>query len=221
MLPPGQPGAKCLLLGCGDGGERRYLEALGFETVGVDIRPSQGADVRADAHCLPLGDEVFEIVLSMQVLEHLHAPWIAVREIARVLRPGGWFVGSVAFLKPYHSSYFHMTHKGVRHLLSTAGLEIDRLAAAQSLTYSLYGGMVPFLSVRLRRLILGAVDGLVAGLRVGVWRLLRREDPDRPLERYREGVPLSFRAFDRLRVAPAVVFRARKSSQSGDSSDLR
>jgi SAM-dependent methyltransferase len=210
MLPPFEPGAEALLLGCGDGGERNELHRRGVRSLAFDIRPTPGADFLADAHGMPLPDATFDLVLSMQVLEHLHSPWVAAEEIARVLRPGGWFVGSVAFLKPYHHSYFHMSHQGVRQLLGAAGLRVDRLEAAQSITYSLYGGYIPFLSRPVKRALLGAVDRMIAGARARAWAWTRRADPDEPTDRYDEGLPMSFRQLDELRRAPAVVFRARK-----------
>lgn len=210
FFPPTEPGRRVLLLGCGDAGERPMLEGRGLAVVGFDIRRSAGVDVLGDAHTLPFRDASFDVVLSMQVLEHLHSPWIAVKEIARVLLPSGWFIGSVAFMKPYHTSYFHMTHLGVQQLLGASELEVDKLAGAQSVTYSIYGGMVPFLGRPLRRAVFGALDWLVFKLRATIWSLVRRQDPDRQSDRYGEGVQLSFRDFDRLRSAPAVVFRARK-----------
>ena len=47
---------------------------------------------RADARCLPYRDGEFDAVLSAHVLEHLPAPLVALREMARVLRPGGLFI---------------------------------------------------------------------------------------------------------------------------------
>lgn len=47
---------------------------------------------RADARCLPYRDCEFDTVLSAHMLEHLPAPFGALREMARVLRPGGLFV---------------------------------------------------------------------------------------------------------------------------------
>ena len=214
FLPSANEGRRVLLLGCGDGGERVFLRQLGFHSFGIDIKQLQGADVIADAHRLPLQDASFDVVLSMQVLEHLHSPWLAVQEVARVLRPDGWFVGSVAFLKPYHGSYFHMTHLGVKQLLETAGLEPDRFAGAQSPSYSLYGDMVPLGSRRVRRAVFGAFDQLIAALRARVWALTRHADPDQPTDRFHDTMQLSFRTFDKLRSAPAVVFRARKTRGS-------
>lgn len=210
LLPDATTARDILLVGCGDGGERPFLHELGFETIAFDIRPTPGTDFLADAHRLPLASATFDVVLSMQVLEHLHSPWIAVEEVARVLRPGGWFIGSVAFLKPYHRSYFHMTHLGVRHLLRLAGLVPDRFEGAQSLTYALYGGMIPLGGRPLRRAVLGGIDRLISRARTAVWSLSRRADPNAPSDRFDDEFLLSFRTFDKLRYAPAVVFRARK-----------
>lgn len=214
FLPAPSVGMEALLLGCGDAAERPYLERLGLETTAFDIKRTCGTDFLADAHRLPFHDEAFDLVLSMQVLEHLHSPWTAVQEIARVLRPGGQFIGSVAFLKPYHGgSYYHMTHKGVTHLLCSHGLQVDRIEGAQSLTYSVYGGLIPLGSRRFRRFFYGAWDQLLRGLRAKVWSLITHIDPDSATGRFEVGgLPLSFRAFDRLRTAPAVVFRALKAT---------
>lgn len=205
-----RPRPRTLLLGCGDAGERATLEGRGLETLGLDIRRTHGVDVAADAHHLPLRDETFDLVLSLQVLEHLHTPWIAIREVARVLRPGGWFVGSVAFLKPYHGSYFHMTHAGVESLARSAGLVADRFVGAQGITYSVYGGLLPLGGRRLRHALFDTLDRMVARLRVLAWSLTRRADPDEPVDRFQKDRLFSFREFDRLRFAPTVVFRARK-----------
>lgn len=209
---PREAGGTVLLLGCGDASERPYLRERGYRTVGLDVKPSGRPDLLADAHALPFGPGSFDGVLSMQVLEHLHSPWIAVEEISRILKSGGWFVGSVAFLKPYHGSFFHMTHDGVLTLLRDAGLETDHIHGAQSLTYTMYDWLLPIPSRSWRRRLLGAVDGVLWWLRSLVWWLTRQVDPDRPTDRFDGELKFSFRAFDKLRFAPAIVFRARKGN---------
>jgi SAM-dependent methyltransferase len=213
LLPPPESGPDVLLLGCGDGGEIPYLTRLGFNPTGFDVLRSGSTDFLADAQRIPLKDASYDVVISMQVLEHLHSPWIAVAEVARVLRPGGWFVGSVAFLKPHHGSYFHMTHAGVSVLLTGAGLQPDHLAGAQSLTYTLYGGLLPFGSRPMKRAVLGAVDRVIASVRARVWSLTRRMSADLVTDRFQQQLPMSFRQYDRIRRSPAVVFRARKTEQ--------
>ncbi|MEN8145198.1 MAG: methyltransferase domain-containing protein [Gemmatimonadota bacterium] len=210
FLPPAEDGQDVLLFGCGDAGEKTFLTNAGFEALAFDVRRSSGTDLLADGHNLPFQDSSFDVVLSMQVLEHLHSPWLAVGEIARILRPGGCFVGSVAFLKPFHSSYFHMTHAGVDQLLGSAGLKVDKLEGAQSVTYSILGSMLPAGSRRFRRPILGFVDRLILGLRRRLWIWKTGLNPREPTNRFSDRHALSFNTFDRLRFAPSVVFRGIK-----------
>lgn len=48
-----------------------------------------------DAGRLPFDDGSFDVVVCIEVLEHLFAPLDAVREMARVLRPGGLLIVTV------------------------------------------------------------------------------------------------------------------------------
>lgn len=51
--------------------------------------------LHADLYDLPFGDGSFDLVLSDSVIEHLHDPLAALRELQRVLRNGGALVVSV------------------------------------------------------------------------------------------------------------------------------
>jgi ubiquinone/menaquinone biosynthesis C-methylase UbiE len=78
-------------------------------------------DVVADAHALPFPDGSFDFVFSLAVFEHLHSPWLAAAEVARVLRPGGRAFTLCAFLQPLHGypdHYFNATESGLRRLFS-------------------------------------------------------------------------------------------------------
>lgn len=46
----------------------------------------------ADAHKLPFHSQSFDVVVSIETLEHLHEPAKAVKEIYRVLKTGGIFI---------------------------------------------------------------------------------------------------------------------------------
>ncbi|MGQ0804268.1 MAG: class I SAM-dependent methyltransferase [Actinomycetota bacterium] len=123
------PGSSLMLdLGCGDGKHRGVCEQAGFRHVGVDYESAQ-APILADAHALPFEEDTFEFLLSIAALEHMSYPFVALREAGRVLQPGGTFVGTVAFLEPFHGrSYFHHTHLGLLRELKLADLEVVRIA---------------------------------------------------------------------------------------------
>jgi len=126
-------------LGCGAGGSVDLFRSIEPEVdwVGVDVGDS--AEVRQrtrsdatfvtyDGSILPFPDASYDIVYSRQVLEHVRRPDAHLREIARVLRPGGAYVGSTSQLEPYHSrSYWNFTIFGFAELVSEAGLQLVEL----------------------------------------------------------------------------------------------
>lgn len=68
--------------------------AAGYDVVEVDLFPRPGIrGVCADACArFPFADAAFDVVLSMEGIEHFEHQAGFVRECARVLRPGGWLV---------------------------------------------------------------------------------------------------------------------------------
>ncbi|HLB12656.1 MAG TPA: glycosyltransferase [Dehalococcoidia bacterium] len=96
----GQPG-RVLEVGCGAGRFTRAMKETnsraGFYGCDLDVRALSvgrryGAGVRyagADLHALPFRDGQFQAVLLFDVLEHLQEPGQALREVYRVLAPGG------------------------------------------------------------------------------------------------------------------------------------
>lgn len=121
------PRGKLLSFGCGDGGDRRWLEEQGFDVTAFDIYATSNADLVADGHALPFADGAFDAVTIISVLQDLSDPFRAMAEIGRVLRPGGVVIGTVAFLEPFSGgNHFNMSHLGLREVLERAGLgDID------------------------------------------------------------------------------------------------
>ncbi|MBN2190074.1 MAG: class I SAM-dependent methyltransferase [Candidatus Aureabacteria bacterium] len=59
-------------------------------------------DRSEDIHNMSFPDESFDAVICIQVLEHVENPFLAAREIIRVLKPGGRLMVTVPFLSFYH-----------------------------------------------------------------------------------------------------------------------
>lgn len=81
-------------------------------SVGLDCMALPGVDVVADlANGLPFVDETFEAVFANQVLEHVRDLVALVREVHRVLKPGGVFVVHVPY---FRSAWAHIDPTHVR-----------------------------------------------------------------------------------------------------------
>jgi 2-polyprenyl-3-methyl-5-hydroxy-6-metoxy-1,4-benzoquinol methylase len=90
-----------LELGCGDGHMLEQLVTFGVESVrGTTYRPTSVTEIssaiasRVDANVnlnepLPYDDASFDVVLSVEVIEHLEGHRNFISEAARVLKPGG------------------------------------------------------------------------------------------------------------------------------------
>lgn len=114
-------------LGCGDGvfGQVLFAEPV---DVGVDasaheldIARRSGSYrllVRADGAALPCPDGAFETVVSNGVLEHVADLPAALREIGRVLRPGGRLVFSV----PGTGEHEHLALSALLRRMGLSGL---------------------------------------------------------------------------------------------------
>jgi SAM-dependent methyltransferase len=98
LVPP--PGALTLDVGCGEGRVARDLAALGHRVVALDAAPTMARRTAeaggglagvllADATALPLPDEAADLAVAFMSLHDMDDMAGAVREIGRVLRPGG------------------------------------------------------------------------------------------------------------------------------------
>jgi SAM-dependent methyltransferase len=88
-----------------DVGSRRGRHSKYFSNVvSIDINANNDPDLVADAHALPFADNTFEVVLCREVLEHVRHPETVVRELHRVLVPGGTLLLTTRFLFPIHEA---------------------------------------------------------------------------------------------------------------------
>ena len=109
------PGGTMLDLGCGEGrhifgvmekfpdlkciGLDPHIESLDKAFEGLkfleSISNTKTNFLSGSAYSLPFSDDSFDLVVCSEVLEHLHDYKDAIKEINRVLKPGGQFLASV------------------------------------------------------------------------------------------------------------------------------
>ncbi|HEX6300879.1 MAG TPA: class I SAM-dependent methyltransferase [Acidimicrobiia bacterium] len=100
-----EPGSMVLDVAAGTGSISRLLEACGYRVVAVDLSPemltqhSGRLRVRAVADRLPFPERTFDAVTFGYLLRYVEDPVVTLREMSRVLRPGG-LVGMVEFGRP-------------------------------------------------------------------------------------------------------------------------
>jgi SAM-dependent methyltransferase len=112
-------GVRVLDVGCGEKPYLPYFESAA-EYVGVDVDEGAQADLVGAAESLPVGDADFDLVLCIQVLEHVDDPARAVRELHRAVRPGGRVLVATHGVYPYHpgpADHWRWTHTGLARLL--------------------------------------------------------------------------------------------------------
>jgi SAM-dependent methyltransferase len=117
-------GKRVLDIGSGAGGKTLYYASLGVEKIwGIDIVPHYQAEATAlaaakgmseiaefltgDVTKLPFPDHFFDVIIANDVMEHVDDPEGTLREVHRVLRPGGRFYTN--FPPYYHPHGAHLS----------------------------------------------------------------------------------------------------------------
>lgn len=117
-------------VGCDRSPYREPLAKLGWDVETLDIAPAPGVDHVGTAEQTDLGDGSFDLVLCTQVIEHTLDPYAAMRELFRVVRPGGyllWTVPHIWFYHPHPTDNWRFTPEGVVRISKVAGFEVVEL----------------------------------------------------------------------------------------------
>ena len=121
-------GAEALDVATGAGHTAFCLARAGFHVTASDLTPAmlervregaaeRGLDIGTRQHCaeaLPYPDATFQLVSCRVAPHHFSSPGEFVRESARVLKPGGWFLvidGTVPDDEPEAEAWLHQLEK--------------------------------------------------------------------------------------------------------------
>jgi SAM-dependent methyltransferase len=112
------------------GNDQTYKDLMPhtWEYQGIDIKEGNNVDIiLEDKYVFPFKDNSINVVISGQALEHVERPWVLIKEMARVLDPGGHcFLTCPAkmHLHSYPHDYWRIFPEGMKVLLSDAGFEV-------------------------------------------------------------------------------------------------
>ena len=164
-----------LEIGPGEGGLTRILLERGHRVAALDLAlgwlerlPASVQKVAGEVTSLPFADRVFDAVVAAEVVEHIPDLDRALKEAARVLRPGGLLVVSV----PYRETLQYLTcpQCGARfelngHVHRFEGDELaDALRAQGLVPRSRFVGSSRFARELLRRLPIAAFLPFITGV---------------------------------------------------------
>ena len=113
-------GQRVLDVGCGD----RPYDELVPGAVGFDVPGNPRADIHGSIDAIPVEDGAFDVALCLQVIEHVPDPAAAVRELRRVVHPGGRVLLSTHGVYPFHPNpddLWRWTHQGLERLFAANG----------------------------------------------------------------------------------------------------
>lgn len=132
-------------VGCAYGFLLDHARSLGWKVKGVDVaaeaigfaRNELNLDViKGTVFSLNASSNSFDVCVSVGVLEHLINPLAVIKEISRILKPGGTLILMVAstprkllplfrWKPPEHLFYF--SHKSLKLMLEKSGFEIKKM----------------------------------------------------------------------------------------------
>jgi SAM-dependent methyltransferase len=139
---------------------------------------------------LPFADGAFETALLSDVLEHVRVPEQLLREIRRILAPGGKLLMNVPFLYWLHEQphdYFRYTEHALRMLVERVGLrlvELEALGGAPHVMADVAGKHL--------QLVPGVGKPLVRTLQRAVFAATRPSPVRRALAASRQRFPLGY-----------------------------
>lgn len=139
---------------------------------------------------LPFGDASYDTVILSDVLEHLAEPLPLLREVARVLAPGGRLLLNLPFLYRIHEAphdYARYTAYALRRFVQAAGLQVMELQPVG-------GSLAVFADLLGKHLEQAGAPGrwLAAGVAAAATALLRRGPLARADRASAEAFPLGY-----------------------------
>jgi SAM-dependent methyltransferase len=169
-------------IGCGEKPYAGMTQGLVTKHLGVDHPDTQHTrdriDVFATAYQTTLPEASADTVLCTVVLEHLERPLDAIREMYRILKPGGCVILSAPFFWHLHEEprdFFRYSRCGLEYLFTEAAFQIVELKALSGFNVT-FGQELCYYLDRFNRRPFGLLFRLVQNLIQRIAYFLNRWD---------------------------------------------
>ncbi|HEX3689367.1 MAG TPA: class I SAM-dependent methyltransferase [Solirubrobacteraceae bacterium] len=162
-------GARVLDAGCGSGRTLVELASYGGEVSGIELNTDAAELARGRGlgevkvgrlEELPWDDAAFDLITCLDVIEHVPDDVVALAELRRVARPGGWLLVTVPAYQALWSRHDEANHHyrrysraSLRMSARSAGWQIERVSSFNSLL------LAPAAAVRLAQRRMRAQNG--------------------------------------------------------------
>ena len=117
-------------LGCGAQPYRPLYVNVFKHAIAADFDSRSRLDAKLDVRCLPFRDRSVDVVLLTEVIEHVVDGADVIREVGRVLKPGGMLLITWPFIYPLHElphDYVRYSEFAMQALAQRGGLDITML----------------------------------------------------------------------------------------------
>lgn len=118
----------------------------------LDLFSGPNIDYVGRAEAIPLPDSSVDLVVTQETLEHVADPFKAIKEIHRVLKPGGTLYLQLPFVIGYHPSptdFWRFTREGIVSLVEFAGLECSEVGVTVGASTGFYRIAVEYIAILL------------------------------------------------------------------------
>jgi hypothetical protein len=156
-------------IGAGSAPFREMFDVAEYITVdwneNAPISPSR-IDIRSPADAIPLQDEIADVIIMTELLEHTFFPQATLREALRLMKPGARIFGTTPFAWEFHEmphDYFRYTPSAIARLCHEVGL--------QEVTIEERGSMIDVVRVLERKISYAFRDDLRTEARAALSQL--------------------------------------------------
>lgn len=122
--------------GAGDCFTKRFFVGTKHKYTAMDLVDGEAVsnpfelDIFGDIQNMPFENDNFDLVLCLEVLEHIPEPELALEEIFRVLKKRGILLLSAPLMSVgFHKDFYRFTPPTFKKMLETAGFQVKKIKA--------------------------------------------------------------------------------------------